>query len=234
MDENLMPPSTGNCQLAEEFVEFCHTKIEKNRERFTDIEPYQPRQLDVPLLRKFTPVTTSQLEKTIKGMPSKTYQLDIIPTDKLKEVLEGCLPAITHITNSSLDTRSFCEEWKEAIVKTLVKKPSGGLVKTNYRPVNNLGFISKVVEKVILEQFMKHCKQNSLLPEYQSAYRKEHSCVTSLVKLVNDILMGMENQLVTGVVKLDLSAAFDTVDHDLSVDVLEKQFGITDTAKMVP
>ena len=60
-------------------------------------------------------------------MPLKTCQLDIIPTDKLKEVLEGCLPAITHITNSSPDTSSFCEEWKEAIVKPLVKKLSGGL-----------------------------------------------------------------------------------------------------------
>ena len=80
-----------------------------------DIEPYQPRQLVAPLVRKFAPVTTSQLEKTIKGMPSKTCQLDIIPTDKLKEVLEECLPALTHITNSSLDTSSFYEEWKEAI-----------------------------------------------------------------------------------------------------------------------
>ena len=64
---------------------------------------------------------------------------------KLKEVLEGCLPAITHITNSLLDSGSFCEEWKEAIVKTI------------YRPVSNLGFSSKVVEKVTLEKFMKHC-----------------------------------------------------------------------------
>ena len=143
---------------------------------------------------------------------------------KLKEVLEGCLPAVTHKTNSLLDTSSFWQEWKEAIVKTPVKKPSGGLVKTNYRQVSNLGFISKVVEK--------HCNQNSLLPEYQSAYRKEHSCETSLAKLVNDILWGMENKLVAAVVILDLSAAFDTVDHDRLLDVLEKWFGITDTAKI--
>ena len=79
-------------------------------------------------------------------MPLKTFQLDIILTNKLKEVLEGCLLAITHITNSSLDTSSFCEDWKGAIVKPLIRKLSGGLVKTNYRPVCNLGFISKVVE----------------------------------------------------------------------------------------
>ena len=187
-DENPMPPSTSNSQLAEEFVEFFHTKIERIREKFKDIELYQPRQLDVPLLRKFTPVKTSEQEKTIRRMPLKTCQLDIIPTDKLKEVLEGCLLALTHITNSSLDTSSFCKKWHEVIGKPLVKKLSGGLVKTNYRPVSNLGLISKFVEKVKLKQFTKHCNQNSLLPDYQSAYRKEHSCETSLVKLVNYIL----------------------------------------------
>ena len=101
----------------------------------------------------------------------------------------------------------------------------------NYGPVSNLRFFSKVLEKVTQEQVTEHCNENSLLPEYQSAYRKEHSCMTSLVKLVNDILWGMKNQLVTAVV----NAAFNTVDHDLLLDVLEKQFGITDHCKkMVP
>ena len=110
----------------------------------------------------------------------------------------------------------------ETIVKPLVKKPSGQLVITNYRPVNNLGFISKAVENVTLEQFTEHCNKNSLLPEYQSAYRKEHSCETSLVKLVNDILWGIENQLVTAVVILELSATFNLVDYDLLLNVPEK------------
>ena len=78
---------------------------------------------------------------------------------------------------------------------------------------------------------MEHCNQNSLLPEYQSAYRKDHSCETSQVKLVNDILCGMENQLVTAVVTLGPSVSFDTVDHDLLLDVPEKQFGITDAGR---
>ena len=86
-DKNPMPLSTSSSHLAEEFTEFFHTKIETIREKFKDIGPYQPRQLDVPLLRKFTPVTTSQLEKTIRGMSLKICQLDVIPTDKLKEVL---------------------------------------------------------------------------------------------------------------------------------------------------
>ena len=102
---------------------------------------------------------------------------------------------------------------------------------TNYRSVSNLQFISKIVEKVTLDQFTQHCNSNSLLSGYQSAHRKYYSCETSLVKLINDILWAMEKQLVTVVVILDLSAVFDTVDHDLLLEVLRKQYGIAGMAR---
>ena len=66
-----------------------------------------------------------------------------------------------HIVNSSLDIGEFCKEWKKALVKPLIKNVSAGTVKTNYRPVSNLGFISKIVEKVTFEQFTEHCNKNS-------------------------------------------------------------------------
>ena len=84
--------------------------------------PYQPRQLDTPQLHKVTPVTTSRLCQIIKQIPPKTCQLHIVPTAKLKEILDGCQPSLTHLVNSSLDQGKFCEEWKEAIVKLLIKK----------------------------------------------------------------------------------------------------------------
>ena len=111
------------------------------------------------------------------------------------------------------------------------KGHTGANASVNYRPVSNLQFISKIVEKVTLDQFILHCNNNSLLPNYKSAYRKYYSCETSLVKLVNDILWAMEKQLVTVVDILDLSATFDTVDHDLLLEVLEKQYGIVGTAR---
>ena len=86
-------------------------------------------------------------------MQPKTCALDIILTSKLQELLGGCLPAITHLVNSSLDQGAFCEEWKEALVKPLIKKKSLGTQNSNYRPVSNLSFISKIIEKVTLEQF---------------------------------------------------------------------------------
>ena len=154
-----------------------------------------------------------------------------MPTARLKEVLGTILPSLTHIVNKSLDQGTFYTDWKEALVKTLVKKMSLGTTMTNYRPVSNLQFISKIVERATLDQFTQHYNSNSLLPDYQSAYRKYYSCETSLVKLVSDILWAMEKQLVTVVVILDLSAAFTTVDHDLLLEVLEKQYGIVGTVR---
>ena len=141
------------------------------------------------------------------------------------------MPTSTTTLSRSLNTGEFCEEWKEALVKPLIKKKSLGAQNSNYRPVSNLSFISKILEKVTLDQFNQHCQDNNLVPEYQSAYRKHHSCETSLVKLVDDILWNMEKQLVTAIVILDLSAVFDTVDHNQLLEVLDKTFGITDTAR---
>ena len=126
----------------------------------------------------------------------------------------------------SIELGEFADKWKEALVKPLIKKKQLGTANSNYRPISNLSFISKIVEKVTLDQFNSQCDQHSLLPEYQSAYRKNHSCETSLVKLVNDILWNMELQLVTAIVILDLSTASDTVDHDLLLEVLATRFGI--------
>ena len=72
----------------------------------------------------------------------------------------------------------------------------------------------------MLAQFNGHCEDNQLMPVYQSAYRSNHSCETSLVKLVNDILWGFENKNFIALVVLDLSAAFDTVDHEVLLDML--------------
>ena len=77
---------------------------------------------------------------------------------------------------------------------------------------------------------MEHCCSNDLLPDYQSADREGYSCETALVKIFNDILWKMEKQEVTALVAIDLSAAFDTVDHDILLDVLSMHFGIEDVA----
>ena len=104
-------------------------------------------------------------------MPSRTCELDIIPTGFLKKVLVHCVPAITKVINLSLSMGHFYEDWKLAIVGPLIKSVRKGTEKSNYRPVSNLQFISKVVEKSTPNQLTDHCNKYNLLPEYQSAFR---------------------------------------------------------------
>ena len=122
---------------------------------------------------------------------------------------------ITAIVNNSLMDGVFTDLWKEAIVRPLLKKSGLVLAAKNYRPVSNLLFLSKVVEKCMLVHFNSHCEKNHLLPEHQSSYRKHYSCKTALVKMMDDILWAMENQHIMAVSAIDLSTAIDTVDHDI-------------------
>ena len=115
---------------------------------------------------------------------------------------------------------------KTAIIKPLLKKAGLELICKNYRPVSNLSFLSNILEKCALLQFNNHCTVNNLLPDYQSAYREHFSCETTLVKLLDDIVWNMETQKITAVVVIDLSAAFNTVDHDVLLDVLINRFGL--------
>ena len=111
-----------------------------------------------------------------------------------------------------------------AIVKPLIKAKKKGTAHMNYRPVSNLSFISKLVERCTLQQLTQHCNNHTLLPDFQSAYWKHHGCETSLLKVTNDILWGMENKQVTSMIILDISAAFNTVDHELLLKVLNHKF----------
>jgi len=65
----------------------------------------------------------------------------------------------------------------------------------------------------VLNQFNEYCENNKLIPEYQSAYRKNYSCETAVLKLVNDVLWSFQNKEITNLVFIDLSAAFNTVDY---------------------
>ena len=121
-------------------------------------------------------------------------------------------------------------EWKTATIRLLLKKLGLTLVHSNYWPGSNLPFLSKVVEKVVLPQFRKHCDNHRMIPDYQSAYCANYSCETALLKIMNDILWAMERQDITALIAIDLSAAFSTVNHNILIEVLHRRFGVTETA----
>ena len=97
---------------------------------------------------------------------------------------------------------------------------------TNYRPISNLAFLSKVIERIVADRITEHLDQANLTPELQSAYHRHHSTESPLVKVLSDIFDTADCHQVTLLGFLDLSAAFDTVDHDILLRRLETSFGI--------
>ena len=162
----------------------------------------------------------------IGNSKSTSCCLDPIPTSLLKSFIEPLIPVITKIINTFFDSEIFPVSWKEAVVIPLLKKSGLDLVFKNLRPVSNLAYISKVTERAVFNQTYDHIVRSGLYPLFQSAYRRYHSTETALVKVANDILLNMNTQRVTLLVLLDLSAAFDTVDHGILLRRLNTTFGI--------
>ena len=101
-------------------------------------------------LQSWTAVTVNEVEKLLASVLNKTCQLDPAPTWLVKEMRELLAPFVALLFNKSLDTGCFPAEFKQAVVRPLLKK--SGLDTTemkNYRPVSNLSFISKLLEKVV-------------------------------------------------------------------------------------
>ena len=96
----------------------------------------------------------------------------------------------------------------------------------NYRPVSNLPYISKLTEKVVLEQIDSHLDTNGMQEPLQSAYRPKHSTETALLKILNDLLLEVDSKHYVMLVLLDMSAAFDTVNHNILLHRLENSFVI--------
>ena len=98
----------------------------------------------------------------------------------------------------------------------------------NYRPVSNFNFISKILERVVAVQLQTHLDEANLMTAFQSAYRKHHSTESALLNIQNDILLNMAKGSVTALTLLDLSAAFDTIDHTILLDRLNVYYGISE------
>ena len=99
----------------------------------------------------------------------------------------------------------------------------------SYGQEDNLPLLSKVLERIVLKQFLQHLESHSLLEPFQSAYRKCHSTETALLRVVNDLLQASDSGHVSILSLLDLSAAFDTIDHDILIRRLHSTFGCSGT-----
>ena len=160
----------------------------------------------------------------------KTDAKSPIPTSFTKQYLDTLVPVITKIINTSLTIGIVPDCFKSAIVKPLLKKPGLDVNDLkNLRPVSNLPFLSKILEKVLLAQLVSHLSRNNLREVCQSAYRQNHSTETLLLSVTDSLLCKADNRLVSLLTLLDQSAAFDTVDHKILLNRLSYSFDISGT-----
>ena len=221
-----MPDHQGSDEeLAEQFSEFFMDKITKIRQGLHIHPKYDPSyRQGLNHLEEFNRMCNDEVLSVIKTMSAKTCGSDPLLSSLFKDLAPHIIGIITELVNTSLIESIFVNNWKNVIIKPLLKKLGLELIAKNYHPVSNLPFISKLVEKCMLIQLNEHCSNQNLMPSYQSAYRANHSCKTSPLKLCNDILRAMERQEIIALVALDLSMAFDTVNHSVLLNVLHNQF----------
>ena len=226
------PQFDDKIALANKFSDFFIQKIDTIQTKLDNMVSTPPlcianeRVRDVPSIEKFNILSVSDVRKLIETTPKKSCLLDPMPTSLVFGCIDVLLPKITEIINLSLQSGVFADQWKCALVSPLLKKPGLELLLKNYRPVSNLQYISKLTEKAVFQQMHSNMTINSLYPEFQSSYRQHHSTETALLKVITDILLNMNSQKVTLMVLLDLSAAFDTVNHDILLERLDKVIGM--------
>ena len=133
---------------------------------------------------------------------------------------------ITNIINYSLREGSFPNCFKTAYVIPLLKKPN---LDRNLLKNYNLSFISKLIEKVVAKQLNNYINSEGFSNVNQSVYRRLHSTESALLKIQNDIAASMDSGKAVALTLLDLSAAFDTIDHDILFNSLRDWFGVDGT-----
>ena len=135
------------------------------------------------------------------------------------------------IVNNSFEQRVFSNTLRTAVVKPLLKSDTinKDLLK-NYRPVSNIAFIGKVLEKVAVHRLTEHLTMNGLHEEYQSAYKTLHSTETAMLRVKHDIVGALDRNHAMVFVMLNLSAAFDTIDHAHLFKLLQDEYGVRGTA----
>ena len=227
----VLPTSLSDSSLAKSFSDYFTGKISRlmaalDQKCTSPIPADLPMKTPPPLL-DFEMASENEVRQIITHMSDSTCTLDVIPTKRLKDCLEGFIKPITVLINKCFSDGKFPKCFKKAVVVPLLKKhnlPKEDL--SSYRPVSHLNFISKIIEKLVHVRLLKHINSYSGFPLHQSAYRMFHSTETTLLKVQNDLLLAMEQKKITALALLDLSAAFDTVDHTILAERLKTYFGL--------
>ena len=189
-------------------------------------------QTNVRCLSNFEPTTADEVAQIVSSYGIKCSPDDPVPTNVLKSNWELFVPTWVELINISLEQGSM-DFLKSAVVVPLIKDMNNFMdceARKNYRPVSNLQFLAKLIERVVSIRLKKHMADNDLLMDEQYGYKKFHSTETLLLKVINDLQIACDEQRPTIVLLLDLSAAFDTVDQLKLIAILRNEIGIVGPA----
>ena len=234
--EQQLPSHANEVELCNEFLHFFSDKIKIIRNEIAS----DPKNLQseysgslniqsgaVPVFDTFTALTDDDVAEVFKSLPNKYCALDPVSAELYKQCLQHLCSYVKYIINSSLSQGIVPTSFKEALVKPKLKSHTldKDMLK-NFRPLSNLSFMSKSLERSAFKQLVGHLESNKLFSNFQSAYRKYHSCETAITKITNDILHSLDNKQCSFLLFLDLSSAFDTVDSTILLSILQAKFGI--------
>ena len=226
-----LPDYTSLDTLCSSFSKFFTDKITRIRSNFVKYDHGrdfpEPPHIEITM-DQFTDTTTSEVPSIILKSTNALCDLDPFPTRLLKHYIDDLIVPITAIINLSMRERVVPPDFKQALVTPLIKKKT--LCRNefkNNRPISNLSFLSKILEKIVAKRLNAHIEEHLLSNHVQSAYKRFHSTETALLKIHNDIICNMDNGKVTALTPLDLSAAFDTIDHATLLERLHGHFSIS-------
>ena len=232
--ETVLPDRKSDSKLANSFLEYFAEKIEKIRSSFpTRSNQSTPTPGDgIKRLSVFESVSDDEIKEIIASFGVKCSPDDPIPAKVLSNHVDLFTPMWTQLVNLSLHEGTM-DCLKNAVILPLIKEMDELMDRDalkNYRPVSNLLFLGKLIERVVGIRLEKHMKDNNLNSDYQYGYKKCHSTETLLLKVANDLLLSCDSNLPSIVLLLDLSAAFDTVDQSKLLQILQHEIGIEGTA----
>lgn len=175
-----------------------------------------------------SPITSDELISTVNNLRDSSPGCDGVPMNILRSVVPLLSPVLLHLCNKSFSTGVFPDQLKIAKVLPIHKSGDKRLF-NNHRPISVLPAISKILEKLMYNRISEFCTTNNIISQAQYGFRQGRSTETALTKFKNDVLKAFDNRSYTISLFLDMSKAFDTVDHQILLEKL-KHYGIRDTA----
>ena len=233
--DSVLPTANSDSELANKFLYYFKDKISKIRKSFpakVASLSSAPLSENIKLLDVFEPATEDEIRAIIISYGVSCSPEDPVHAKLLSANTDILIPYWLEIVNLSLATGSM-DCLKSAVISPLLKELDDFIdseIFKNYRPVSNLTFLSKLIERCVASRLDKHMKDNHLESKHQYGYKKGHSTEMLLVNVVDNLLTAFDNKFATVLLLLDLSAAFDTVDQGKLLDILNYEIGISGVA----